>query len=748
MSKRLNNVMSTLNIGLDTVYDFLRGKPELGTVNNLTPNSKITDEQYDALKKRYQRFGNIKESANSVFSRIRERRRPSKTKREKKDTTRISFSENNGLASIKQETYLAKIDETELEHTKVDTTTDKEEIEIFLGELDFTKHKIVYWLNGIKFVLRNKQISSEFDKYRADFENIRTSILLNFHTGSFQFVKTDLLSSLIQTFQEIERENKEKKKSNKKKKEEKSTSKPKEDPTKVKSKKEKEESNNLNQKRSKAKNDIRQKVEKSEKSTEEVKLSISLSGFRFYKSLAIITYKGKSYSSYINKSEKKLLLSLNKTRIIPIVITTGKTFKFGIRISELLENVDSKIQPTNYQPLQQQKTLLGIENIEFQEHYYLVWIIRQGKIDTSITPLRVSDSNSSPCLRLIHKYFSDRFPKGIEIVYDNKRVISLTKAYNLNSYIKVLNAKIYEYGEWWEEVQNDRKMPLASCRKTPLTQIHKDMSLRNCYLDYLAGMPSQKTAMKVYEVRQNQQEDVFIFTITIQNGCYAIIFENVSFTATATWVFIVKEDCYEECVNRIFDYFTNYELHNKRLSLTKLINPPQKFKAEEYYKIMHDEPKGWIRRLNGILVREIPLNRIQFNQGLHIAEEIDSRSSSPEKIKVQHLHNELMRRLYYHLCQQYGEKNVGTENHIGTKKIDVVVKTEGGYNIYEIKTDKEPRNCVREAMGQILDYAFFECGDIINKMVIVGVTTESKEVNTYLAKFREKNSLEIYYTAI
>ena len=261
-------------------------------------------------------------------------------------------------------------------------------------------------------------------------------------------------------------------------------------------------------------------------------------------------------------------------------------------------------------------------------------------------------------------------------------------------------------------------------------------------------MPNQKTALKVYEVRQNQQEDVFLFTVIIGNGSYAVIFENVSFTSTATWVFLVREENYEECISRIFDYFTNYELHNKRQSLIKSLNPPQKFKAEDYYKIMHDEPRGWIKRLNDILDREIPSNRIQFNQGLHIAKEADSRIGSPEKIKVAHLHNELMRRLYCQLCQQFGEENVGTENHIGTKKIDVVARTGGGYNIYEIKTDKEPRGCIREAMGQILDYAFFECEDTIHKMVIVGATPETKEVKTYLTKFREKNALEIYYIAV
>lgn len=67
MSVRLNKVMTTLNIGLDTVYDFLRGKPELGTIENLTINSKITDEQYDALKKKYQGDATIKKM-QAVFS--------------------------------------------------------------------------------------------------------------------------------------------------------------------------------------------------------------------------------------------------------------------------------------------------------------------------------------------------------------------------------------------------------------------------------------------------------------------------------------------------------------------------------------------------------------------------------------------------------------------------------------------------------------------------------------------------------
>ena len=481
---------------------------------------------------------------------------------------------------------------------------------------------------------------------------------------------------------------------------------------------------------------------------EHIQLSITVSEISFSGEQAVILHDGKKYRTFVTKSEKEILLLLNKDQTMLIMINTlTKTFKFRDNFSELPKKKVQNI-PNAQIPQKEQRITLEIENIEFLDNHYLIWIVREGKKDISIAPLKVADNNSHPCLKLIHKYFSERFPKSIDVIYNSERVIGLSQPYILSSYIKTLNRNIDEHGEWWEEVQNARKKPLTVCRNIPAAQVYKDMSLRNSHIDYLAGMPNQKTVIKIYEVRQNQQEDVFIFTVSIGNGLYAVIYENVSFTATATWVFIVREENYEECINRIFDYFTNYELHYKRQSLVKSLNPPQKFKAETYQKIMHDEPKGWIKRLNDILNREIPSNEIQFNQGLHIAAEANTRSVSSEMGKVQHLHNELMRKLYYQLCQEYGEENVGTENRIGTKKIDVVVKIDGGYNIYEIKTDAEPRGCVREAMGQILDYAFYECENVIYKMVIVGATPETKEVNTYLAKFREKNALEIYYMSV
>ena len=75
MSVRLNKVVTILNIGLETIQDFLNGKPELGAVGNLTLNSKITDEQFEALTKQFSRDALIKKQAGNVFSKIKERRK-------------------------------------------------------------------------------------------------------------------------------------------------------------------------------------------------------------------------------------------------------------------------------------------------------------------------------------------------------------------------------------------------------------------------------------------------------------------------------------------------------------------------------------------------------------------------------------------------------------------------------------------------------------------------------------------------
>ena len=68
MGVRLNKVLSELNIGLQTAVDFLKKKNSLGEVkDDATPNTKISDEQYNALVSEFKGDKDIKKKAELMF---------------------------------------------------------------------------------------------------------------------------------------------------------------------------------------------------------------------------------------------------------------------------------------------------------------------------------------------------------------------------------------------------------------------------------------------------------------------------------------------------------------------------------------------------------------------------------------------------------------------------------------------------------------------------------------------------------
>ena len=68
MGVRLNKVLSELNIGLQTAVDYLKKKVELGEIkDDATPNTKISDEQYDALVEQFSSDKAVKTQAEKMF---------------------------------------------------------------------------------------------------------------------------------------------------------------------------------------------------------------------------------------------------------------------------------------------------------------------------------------------------------------------------------------------------------------------------------------------------------------------------------------------------------------------------------------------------------------------------------------------------------------------------------------------------------------------------------------------------------
>ena len=107
MGVRLNKVLSELNIGLQTAVDFLKKKSELGEVkDDATPNTKISDDQYEALVNEFSTDKAVKTQAEQLFP-----KKPKEKKVEKSATPEKAVTKSDELLEQRpQFKPLGKID--------------------------------------------------------------------------------------------------------------------------------------------------------------------------------------------------------------------------------------------------------------------------------------------------------------------------------------------------------------------------------------------------------------------------------------------------------------------------------------------------------------------------------------------------------------------------------------------------------------------------------------------------------------
>ncbi|MBR1388444.1 MAG: translation initiation factor IF-2 N-terminal domain-containing protein, partial [Prevotella sp.] len=85
MGVRLNKVLTELNIGLQTAVDFLKNKKSLGEIkDDANVNTKISDDQYDALVKEFKGDKDVKKQANMIFPKKEKKPKEQKPKPEVK----------------------------------------------------------------------------------------------------------------------------------------------------------------------------------------------------------------------------------------------------------------------------------------------------------------------------------------------------------------------------------------------------------------------------------------------------------------------------------------------------------------------------------------------------------------------------------------------------------------------------------------------------------------------------------------
>ncbi len=144
-----------------------------------------------------------------------------------------------------------------------------------------------------------------------------------------------------------------------------------------------------------------------------------------------------------------------------------------------------------------------------------------------------------------------------------------------------------------------------------------------------------------------------------------------------------------------------------------------------------------------------PKAGFDFKPGLSKKAKAAKATRAEKELDLNLRHNLLQEALYRRLVSRYGKDNVGTElpSGVGTQ-IDIVVKSTNKYWFYEIKTALTPRSCLREAIGQLLEYAFWPGAHEPTRFIVVGESPIDKEGQQYLRRLRKRFSLPIEYETI
>ena len=747
--------MRILNVGYKAVVDYLSTVPGLEPTGKIIPSSKLTDAQFEALQNKFQtNKSNVHDTASQPFRLNSETKEPKltvvgkidldpinqstrpkkKSKEERRAEREAKAAQNSQRKRVRHR--IDKDDAVNGEELNITTPPNEnitKTIQIALNKLRFEEGYITFRTGNVTFIFRHMGFSSDLNRHKNDsrIKGVTAQIILDYSKGTFDFADKTTLRRLEDFKKMIDNELKD--------------------------------------------------VDKGKKT---VVLRRQFHTLRFGYGLISITHKKKRYvyrdhnirdyenilEQVYNRVSKARMNAMRSSLVKVEIDTEAGTFAFvdfdvckyvnNLRESFLPERkkVDSRnetltiINDLPRKPVQSLHSMtLGAGNIHFYNGYFLIFHTIKEEIDNSVTPYRVNDADSHEILNLVHNFFEQRFEQMHIIVrYDETKIHDPAKSdlYQLKNYVRTLKRNLDVKGEWWEEVQNVRKRSFGQCFGEPTDSVKKRfVKSKNEYLYNLASLQNDRKLIRVYEINHGKEEDAFIFTISMSDKRCAIIFENASNEAsTTTWVFIAKNENYEACVNLMFDYFTDYTISTKRSSLRDAYtNPPEKFKAESYTFIDHNDLGQWLKKLNRILEIKPQPSDIAFVPGLNIPQSSNTRSGHGDAITTKNLHNELMRRLYAKLCDESGKDNVGTEIRVGTKRIDTVVKGNGFFDLYEVKTANNPFDCVTEALGQLCQYAYLFCRDKIGKMVIVGASEPTKEVEQYLAMLRKNHSLSVYY---
>jgi hypothetical protein len=148
-------------------------------------------------------------------------------------------------------------------------------------------------------------------------------------------------------------------------------------------------------------------------------------------------------------------------------------------------------------------------------------------------------------------------------------------------------------------------------------------------------------------------------------------------------------------------------------------------------------------------VEVVTRTSFRFTPGCTIKKLKTTAHAKDDPVDVALRHNALQLKLYQLLIDEFGEESVGTELPTGNgTRIDVVLRHTSGLWFYEIKTFNSPRACVRDAIGQLLEYSHWPNGVAAKKLIVVGENPLDSDGSQYLTTLQRLYAIPIEYRQV
>jgi hypothetical protein len=128
-------------------------------------------------------------------------------------------------------------------------------------------------------------------------------------------------------------------------------------------------------------------------------------------------------------------------------------------------------------------------------------------------------------------------------------------------------------------------------------------------------------------------------------------------------------------------------------------------------------------------------------KGTRIRSEAERTRAAVRGIVYDPRHVIMQNAVYKHLCARHGKSAV----HYEFEFVDVRVELGSNVTFFELKTANTAKKCLREAIGQLLEYGVYPAKQVASKLVVIGDGPADSDDKAYLMHLRREFGLPLFY---